>query len=568
MTERTIKIFLLGAPRIITADGTDVTPKSQKAQGLIALLATPAGRIWSRAALQDKLWSDRSPTHGRDSLKKELANLRKVFGTDKNSVLVEHGLNVQLREDLVRVDVFDPELRAKDSGPIAPLFLEGSDIKDPEFDEWLRQFRNKISTPEPEGMHVLHMAQNAHPDMSRYRIAMMPVIGPPDDLHCSILGEMISDRIAITLRQLDLFDIVDYRDTPQTSVPRGGDFTVRPRILRISSDLVLTLMAYESDGQKLIWAEKRVLSLQHFGAEEVACLVSEVLDQIIAAILSRTRDGDPERRLATRYALDGIDLMFRLNKPDIEGASVALRKAIGIEARGPFLAFYAFQTLFRLESSKGTDLAILRERADELVARALEADPLNPISRSLITHVYSFLFRDFDRANSLIKPLISSPPDSPIFYHSLAALSLYTGQMAKARTAAQQAHDMAQYNPYSYAFSTTLAMVDTVDAKLDDAIRHGEAVVAMHRGTQRIYEPALRYLAAAYGLNGQDRQAARVIQMIQRQSPGFSETSLNETSYPVPSEITRAVLRQGLGRAFGAVETIDPEQPDGTAGTH
>mgnify|MGYP001801105929 CR=1 FL=1 len=51
---------------------------------------------------------------------------------------------------------------------------------------------------------------------------------------------------------------------------------------------------------------------------------------------------------------------------------------------------------------------------------------------------------------------------------------------------------MARYNPYSYAFSTTLAMVDTVDARLDDAIRHGEAVVAMHRGAQRIYEPALR----------------------------------------------------------------------------
>ena len=250
--------------------------------------------------------------------------------------------------------------------------------------------------------------------------------------------------------------------------------------------------------------------------------------------------------------------MFRLNKPDIEGASRALRRAIEIEPRGPFLAFYAFQTLFRLEKSKGTDLKELREKADELVEKALEVDPQNPISRALVAHVYSFIFRDFDRADTLIRPMISSPPDSPIFFHSFAALRLYTGHFDEARVAARRARDMAQYNPYSYAFATTLAMVDTVDAKLDDAIRHGERVVAMHHGTEQIYEPALRYLAAAYGLNGQGQDAARIVRMIQSQSPDFSANSLNDTSYPVPSEITRAVLREGLGRAFDALGTIDP----------
>ena len=234
MSALAIKIFLLGSPRVIAADGTDITPKSQKAKGLIALLATPAGRVWSRAALQDKLWSDRSPVHGRDSLKKELSTLRKLLGGKDGNALAENGMTVQLREDAVRVDVFDPELRAEDKGPITPLFLEGTDIRDPEFNEWLRKFRIKISTHEPEGKNVLHMERSAHREATRYRIAMMPVIGPPDDLHCTMLGEMIADRIAITLQQLNLFDIIDYRNEPQTGVPRGGDFIVRPRVLRIA----------------------------------------------------------------------------------------------------------------------------------------------------------------------------------------------------------------------------------------------------------------------------------------------------------------------------------------------
>lgn len=558
MTEPKIKVFLFGSPRVIASDGTDITPTSQKAKCLIALLATPAGRVWSRAALQDKLWSDRGQAHGRDSLKKELATLRQVFGDGEDGALVLHGMTVQLRENEVRVDVFDPELRAEDGGPLTPEFMEGADVRDPEFEEWLRQFRAKINRSEPVDRRVLHLERATDSATTRYRIALLPVIGPPDDLHCNIVGEMISDRIAISLRQLDLFDIVDFREEPQDTAPRGADFTLRPRILRMASDLALTLLAHESDGQNLIWAEKRVLALESFGAEEVACLVAEVLDQIISAILRRAREGDPERRLATRHALDGIDLMFRLNKPDIEGASRALRRAIEIEPRGPFLAFYAFQTLFRLEKSKGTDLKELREKADELVEKALEVDPQNPISRALVAHVYSFIFRDFDRADTLIRPMISSPPDSPIFFHSFAALRLYTGHFDEARVAARRARDMAQYNPYSYAFATTLAMVDTVDAKLDDAIRHGERVVAMHHGTEQIYEPALRYLAAAYGLNGQGQDAARIVRMIQSQSPDFSANSLNDTSYPVPSEITRAVLREGLGRAFDALGTIDP----------
>ncbi|CAN0040495.1 unnamed protein product, partial [Chrysoparadoxa australica] len=141
LTEPRFKIFLLGSPRIIAQDGKDVTPRSAKAKGLIALLTTPAGRIWSRNALQEKLWSDRGHIQGRDSLKKELTTLRKIFGDDEDGAMVLNGLTVQIREQSVRVDLFDPELRSEDSGPVLPELFEGCDIRDPEFEAWLSKFR-------------------------------------------------------------------------------------------------------------------------------------------------------------------------------------------------------------------------------------------------------------------------------------------------------------------------------------------------------------------------------------------------------------------------------------------
>ena len=550
------KIFLFGVPRVIAPDGNDVSPRSAKAKGLIALLCTPAGRIWSRSALQEKLWSDRGHTQGRDSLKKELSTLRAIFGDDEDGALVLNGLTVQLRGSHVRVDLSDPELRSEDQGPISPDFMAGCDIRDPAFATWLSDFRSKIDGPTLGQSRATLVEHRLDASPFRYKIALLPVIGPEDDLQSSMIGEMIADRIAITLRQLDLFDIVDFREPAVHGDHRGCDFTLRPRVLRFSTDLALSLVVHESADSKILWAEKRVVALARFGAEEVTCLVAEVLDQIITTILRKSRESDPERRLAARFALDGIDMMFRMDEPDIDTACATLRTAIDIDPRGPFLAFYAFQTLFRMEKSKGADLAELRERADELVARALEADPHNPITRSLATHVYSFLFRDFQRAESLIRPLQSSPPDSPIYYHALAALKLYTGKLDEARKAAVSAERMARFNVYSYAFSTTLAMVDTVGSRLDEAIQQGEKVVAMHNGTKRIYEPALRYLAAAYGLKGDGPNAARTLMKIRKQSPGFTAASLNDPTYPVPSEITRDVLRQGIGQAFTALESL------------
>ena len=510
--------------------------------------------MWSRSALQEKLWSDRGATQGRDSLKKELITLKKVFGEGNESALILNGMTVQIREDRVRIDLFDPELRSEDTGPVLPKFLEGSEIKDPEFTKWLEKFREKIAEPSAADRATIQVERGFDPSAARFKIALLPVIGPQEDLHSTMVGEMIADRVAVTLRQLDMFDIVDYREPASEGALRGSDFSLRLRVLRMSSDLALTLLAHETQGQTVFWAEKRLIALADFGAEELACLVAEILDQIIAAILRKARDGDPERRLATRYALDGIDLMFRLDKPDIGQASISLRKAIEMDPRGPYMAFYAFQTLFRLEQSKGANLPELRDRADDLIARALEFDPHNPISRALATHVYSFLFRDFERADALIRPMASSPPDSPIYFHSLAALRLYTGRIEEARAAAQRAREMAKFNVYSYAFSTTLAMVNTVDNKLDAAIRQGEQVLAMHAGADRIYEPALRYLAAAYGLKGDAHQSARIVQLIRKQSPGFAPASLENPVYPVPSEFTRDVLRDGIGKAFSAMQ--------------
>lgn len=543
------RIFLLGPLKVVAPNGEDVTPTGAKAQALIALLALPPGRMWSRSALQDKLWSDRPPKHGRDSLKKEIAKIRKTFHCEDTDALFVSGMLMRLSESLVRVDIYDTSLRSEHAGPLLPELLEGCDVRDPEFEDWLRECRSKLHEPSDHHVPSIRFDRSISSREPRLKVAVLPVVVGPGKLDLSLLADMVADRMAVSLRQMDLFDIIDFREEPTVGVGRGADITLRIKALMLGDDLAISSVVHEAGSHRLVWADRRLLKFANLGAHELACLVAQFLDQMISAILENSKLPNVEQRSATRFALDAIDLMFRMKKPSIDGASRAIRRAIEIEPRGPFLALFAFNSVFRLEETKGRNTRELRELTDDLVAKALEADPFNPFSRSLLTHVYSFMFRDFSQAEQMIAPLAASPPDSPFYYHALAALYLYTGRLEEARKAARRCKEMSRFSAYHYAFATTIAAVDTVDNRIEDAIRHGEEVLAMHRGADRIYEPALRYLAAAYGLKGDVANARRVAGLITAQSPDFSIQSLKDHSYPVPSDLTRKVLQRGLLKA-------------------
>ncbi len=511
---------------------------------MLALLATTPGRSWSRAALQDKLWSDRGQQQGRYSLRQALMTLRSVFEDDPGALILK-GNQVELDRDRFVIDLhLSPAADAREE-LLAREFLEGIDIRDPEFEDWLREMRSVLRSRRAAAPRRPVPAGSA-PASGRLVLALLPsvVAAPSEDV--SLIADLIVDRFAIVLRDLGVVDLVDFRDQANVSTDRGADLSLRIRALQIGPDLSLNFAVHEVASRRLMWAEKQVVRKDVFGVEEIAEMVATLVDRFSQSIFRPGRLSAPEDRLAAKHAMDAIDCMFRLNTPNIDRAATSLRTAIEVDPRSPYLALYAYLTIFRCEASKGRNNIALRERADDLAARALERDPVNPITRSLLTHLYSFLFRDFRRAEELIRPLHSSPPDTPFYFHSLATLRFYTGRLNEARDAALRSAEYGRYNPYGYAFSTAICMVETVSGNLENAIRYGENVLSMHRHHTVYYEPALRYLGAAYGLSKDRQNGRRIVGLLKQQSPDFSLASLEDPEYPVPSAASRAVLKKGM----------------------
>ena len=146
-----LELVLLGGFQAGVA-GHVIDIAGRKERALLAVLAMPPGEPRSREKLAGLLWSDRSDKQARDSLKQALLRLRKSFGslyplpmvTDRASVTLnaEITVDVQEFEQLVAGGTLDGLARATElyRGDL----LEGLDVRDPAFEEWLLFERQRL----------------------------------------------------------------------------------------------------------------------------------------------------------------------------------------------------------------------------------------------------------------------------------------------------------------------------------------------------------------------------------------------------------------------------------------
>jgi hypothetical protein len=135
-----LQVHLVGPLRVVCELRGDVTPRGRRAQAMIALLALSPAHERGRAWLQAKLWSDRSPEQASASLRQELCRLRCAIGDEHIASDYQRVRLVDVRVDLL--DMLDVEAFHCDFGAGEPPdLLEGLEINDEEFEEWLRAER-------------------------------------------------------------------------------------------------------------------------------------------------------------------------------------------------------------------------------------------------------------------------------------------------------------------------------------------------------------------------------------------------------------------------------------------
>lgn len=547
-------IRLVGPFAIERADGVDVTPHGKRSKAMLAMLALAPNGTRSRKWLQSMLWSTRGEEQGAASLRQELSELRKS--------LHDAGLELLSADrDVVRLDLqsIDIDYLSDLAGTHATQdLLEGLDIRDPEFEDWLRDQRSewhRLLTQRPEAA-VPGLPATERPTTQllaplRFCLGLIR----DDRLENpggAAVGDMVLDLIARSILNFEVVDIVDFRAASVWSSPRS-ETTLPDWLLQIRASAPLgdracvTLGLLAPGDNRLLWSHTEFLEPADLKGPESLRLMA-FINQVVFAILDvlvkpRFIRNEP-RHQASRLALAAVRQVFSIRDEDLESAEHMLAEAYALDPKSTYLGWLLFVLVTRLGERRVGRSGAFHDQVREYARRAVEAGPFNPITLALTAHAYSFVFREYSQALELVDRAVALNPMQAICWDMRALTLGYLGQAEQGYWDAMRARALGGPPLYRYCIDTTCCILSTLSGRFEEGIQHGERA----RAQQPSYLPILRYSAACHGHLGHTAEAVRTVGHLLEWEPDFSLELLSEQDYPIAGVLGISVIQSGLSR--------------------
>ena len=147
MGER-VRLSLFGRFEARGSDGEPLDISGKKVQALIAYLAVESARVHGREELATLLWGQTGEERARHNLRQTLSKLRRIC----DAIIVAEDDSLKLDGEHCRIDVREFQELTSRNGPEALEralrlyrhdFLEGFGLREPAFDDWLRDTRRR-----------------------------------------------------------------------------------------------------------------------------------------------------------------------------------------------------------------------------------------------------------------------------------------------------------------------------------------------------------------------------------------------------------------------------------------
>lgn len=544
---------MIGPFAIEADDGMDITPRGKRAKALIALLCTSNNASRTRAWIQEKLWSDRGTIQASASLRQELSELRKHFEASGIDFLTIDRDTVRINLASISIDIRNPT-----DDTTSHEFLEGFDLGDPAFEDWLRDERQAwIAACERRANGLAVVAHTTNPTSGISLATARPSIGlvldhPTDAAPTAIaLGDMFLDVLARSFQSFDVVDLIDLRirlaPPPPRDTPSGPDWILQAKVRPIGHAVCMSIHLMAIEDRRILWSQTRCIDAEAYCPGDptgLGSLVNEVTFATLDQILKSQRPNNQARHEAARLAIGALYQMFQLQDADLDAAERMLVRAYELEPKSSYLGWLLFISTTRLGERRVGRSDPFHDQVRDYARRAIENDPFNPITLALTAHAYSFVFREYEYALDLADRAVSASPLLAIG-RDMRALTLgYLGDVERGYQDALLARQLGGPPPYRYLIDTTCCILSTLSGRFEEGIRHGRRVLSQ----QPRYLPALRYTASCQGHLGLGNDAQLTLERLRREEPDFSVEVLRSPDYPIAGVLGASVIEQGLAR--------------------
>jgi len=568
-----LDIRLLGPFRVICDQRGDITPSGKRAQAVIAMVALSEHGERSRAWLQARLWSDRPAAQGSASLRQELSRLRRGIGSRH---LVTVSDRVLLRD--VRVDVLDMvepgSVAASFIAAEVPELLEGLEIRDEEFEDWLRLERSHwserieglASRAEPLVTHadppaaarvpaaVRGGAHGAILAPRRPTIGIMPCVVRSERRQLTTIGEMICDLAAKMALENGYFAVFDFRDLSGnfSGIPseagnpvHGPDLLLSVRLSEIGSMLEIALALRAVGTNRVVWTQSYAAEASEESLLSAGKIPEFVNQAIEASEHWLSRNSEDEKHCAARLTLSAAHRAFCLGNMDLALAQSQLEAAYDLDGSVVQLGWLAFLECVRVGEGHPQHSKSSIERVRMLTAKALQEDRGNSLTLALLGHANAFVLRDYAVAEDLVAESLRINPHRAAGWDARAMLNFYTGDLEDGYLAAQRARALGRFSPYSFWYEASCGIGASMVGRHAEAIRHGSLVLAQRPD----FKPMIRHMLASFALQGEMAEAQKLYRHWQVLEEDISIAKLRDAGYPLPNPDSIAMIERGLIKA-------------------
>jgi TolB-like protein/tetratricopeptide (TPR) repeat protein len=501
-----------------------------KHRALFALLATaPEGRR-TRAWLLTMLWGETGRDGGLQSLRTALSRLRREMGDAFDRCLrVDHA---EVALDLSAVELL--------GSPQDGAFLEGLDLRDDEFNHWLRERRATAQGVAPP------------PRQIRPAIAVLPfrvVQGGPME---AVLGDWLAEECCRALSRSSLLTVISHLsargmaaqtpDLTQLRLGLGVDYAITGSLRQSEGHVVLDADCVETASGRLLWTRQVRGSLAAFLSVEsppVAEIVQAVGRGIAAEALAHAR-GRSLAALEDHHPLiAGVGLMHELRLSSFSRSRALIEEAIRRAPRVPeahaWLGEWHVMSVFN-----GWSDDPLRDagRAMAATEAALALEPDNAFALTIDGGVMSTLFQRADAAQSRFDRALEANPNESMAWLLSGVLAAFRDEGAEAVRRTRHAMRLSPVDPFGYFYDSMAATAHLAAEDWSRALTHAESSWARndrHISTLRVKICALHHL-------GRGAEAREAGQELLRRQPSFSLAQYRRTHPAAEARVGRHVI--------------------------
>lgn len=513
-----LEINLFGPCIVRKAGGKGYEITGTKHKALFAILATaPFGRR-TRSFLQDILWGVSTYDSGRQSLRRALSDVKAILGEDFAALITTTHSEITLNLDQIGFL----------GRPGGGTFLEGLDIQEEGFNDWLRSVRQNPS----QFYGLSSSAHQAPPPSMLPMVAVIPFRLITGDPAQSVLGDWVAEEICRSLSRSNLMAVISHLSARRLSEQHidistiqselGANYCLTGSFRIFGNEAVLDADFIDTSSGRILLTRTFVGKLTDFLSPESTAIadLSCIIGRMIATDTVRHVRGRNLKDLEDhRLLLAGIGLLHELKLPNFARSRQLIEEAA---QRAPHsaepLAWLGDWYIMSIWNGWSTDPEKDGKIAAECTQRALDLEPDSSLCLAVDGVVHSALNNAQSVAEKQFKKALHFNPNDAMSWLFSGVMHAFRDEGALAVENVNKAQRLSPIDPLGYLYHSFASYAHVANEDYAQAVAladHSLALNDRHVSTLRTK------LCAHYHLD-QTAEMHEAAAQIKMQLPHFS----------------------------------------------